>query len=177
MHSHALLLRWVLVVLLALGWASSVAAADVTVFAAASLKEALDEQSRLFEASSGNKVVISYGASNALAKQIESGAPADLFISADLDWMDYVDQRHLLAPDTRLNLLRNTLVLIAPASSKATLKVAPWPGSLCTEIRPWLASTIGSVSSYCCDWRRPSRWSSSAHPMTLREKASSMTAR
>src|SRR4029079_5563407 len=80
--------RW-LPVLLVLVWASSVAAADATIFAAASLKEALDEQSRQFEASSGKKVVISYGASNALAKQIEAGAPADLFISADLDWMDY----------------------------------------------------------------------------------------
>ena len=101
------------------------AAADVTVFAAASLKEALDEQARTFEASTGNKVVASYGGSNALAKQIEAGAPADLFISADLDWMDYVDQRHLLAPNARFNLLRNTLVLIAPASSSSTLKIAP----------------------------------------------------
>ena len=60
-----------------------------------------------------NKVIISYGASNALAKQIEAGAPADLFISADLDWMDYLDQRHLLAPGTRASLSRNTLVLVA----------------------------------------------------------------
>jgi len=116
--------RW-LPVLLVLVWASSVAAADTTIFAAASLKEALDEQSRQFEASSGKKVVISYGASNALAKQIEAGAPADLFISADLDWMDYVDQRRLLVPATRVNLLRNTLVLIAPASSKASLTIGP----------------------------------------------------
>jgi molybdate transport system substrate-binding protein len=101
------------------------AAADVTVFAAASLKEALDEQAKTFEASTGNKVVVSYGGSNALAKQIEAGAPADLFISADLDWMDYVDQRHLLAPNARFNLLRNTLVLIAPSSSSSTLKIAP----------------------------------------------------
>jgi molybdate transport system substrate-binding protein len=116
--------RW-LPVLLVLVWASSVAAADATIFAAASLKEALDEQSRQFEASSGKKVVISYGASNALAKQIEAGAPADLFISADLDWMDYVDRRRLLVPATRVNLLRNTLVLIAPASSKASLTIGP----------------------------------------------------
>jgi molybdate transport system substrate-binding protein len=104
---------------------SGAIAADVTVFAAASLKEALDEQSRLFEAGTGNKTIISYGASNALAKQIEAGAPADMFISADLDWMDYVDQRHLLMADTRVNLLRNTLVLIAPASSKAVLAIGP----------------------------------------------------
>ena len=104
---------------------SRAAAADATVFAAASLKEALDEQARQFEAGTGNKVIVSYGASNALAKQIEAAAPADIFISADLDWMDYVAQRNLIAPGMRFNLLRNTLVLIAPSSSKATLKIAP----------------------------------------------------
>ena len=102
-----------------------VMAADVTVFAAASLKESMDEQARHFEAASGNKVIVSYGGSNALAKQIESGAPADVFISADLDWMDYVDQRKLLKPNTRSNLLDNALVLIAPAASTSTLKIAP----------------------------------------------------
>jgi molybdate transport system substrate-binding protein len=101
------------------------AAADVTVFAAASLKEAMDDQARQFEADTGNKVIVSYGASNALAKQIDAGAPADIFISADLDWMDYLDQRRLLAPNSRFALLRNTLVLIAPASSKSALKIAP----------------------------------------------------
>jgi len=106
--------------------ASSMAtAADVTVFAAASLKEAMDEQARQFEASTGNKVIVSYGASNALAKQIEAAAPADIFISADLDWMDHVGQRNLLAPNSRVNLLRNALVLIAPSSSTATLRIAP----------------------------------------------------
>jgi molybdate transport system substrate-binding protein len=101
------------------------AAANVTVFAAASLKEAMDAQAQQFEASTGNKVIISYGGSNSLAKQIEAGAPADVFISADLDWMDYIDQRHLLMPDTRFNLLRNRLVLIAPASSAAKLTIGP----------------------------------------------------
>jgi molybdate transport system substrate-binding protein len=110
-------------------------AADVTVFAAASLKEAMDEQARQFEASTGNKVTVSYGGSNALAKQIESGAPADLFVSADLDWMDYLDKGKLLRPNTRSNLLRNTLVLIAPASSAVTLKIAPRFG---------LAAVLGS---------------------------------
>jgi molybdate transport system substrate-binding protein len=104
---------------------ASATVADVTVFAAASLKEALDDQARQFEASTGNKVIVSYGASNALAKQIDAGAPADIFISADLDWMDYLDQRRLLAPNTRHNLLRNSLVLIAPSSSTSTLKVGP----------------------------------------------------
>lgn len=100
-------------------------AANVTVYAAASLKEAMDDQARQFEARAGDKVTIAYAASNALAKQIEAGAPADLFLSADRDWMDYLDQRKLLAPNTRTTLLGNTLVLIAPASSKITLKIAP----------------------------------------------------
>jgi molybdate transport system substrate-binding protein len=103
----------------------TVTAAGVTVFAAASLKEAMDNQAKLFEASTGNKVIVSYGASNTLAKQIEAGAPADIFISADLDWMDYLEQRHLIAPNTRFDLLRNTLVLIAPLSSSSTLRIGP----------------------------------------------------
>jgi molybdate transport system substrate-binding protein len=107
------------------GSAPAAHASDVTVFAAASLKEAMDDQARQFTAGTGNKVVVSYGASNALAKQIEAGAPADLFLSADLAWMDYLDQHQLLAPGTRVSLLRNTLVLIAPASSKATLNIGP----------------------------------------------------
>ena len=100
-------------------------AADVTVFAAASLKEALDEQAKAFASRSGDKIVVSYAGSNALAQQIERGAGADLFLSADLDWMNYLDERKLIAPGTRINLLRNTLVLVAPVDSKATLKIAP----------------------------------------------------
>jgi len=100
-------------------------AADVVVFAAASLKEAMDEQAKQFQAATGSKVIVSYGASNALAKQIEAAAPADLFISADLDWMDYLERRHLIAPSARLDLLRNALVLIAPSSSTSTLRIAP----------------------------------------------------
>ena len=100
-------------------------AADLTVFAAASLKEALDEQGKRFEADTGNRVVVSYAASNALAKQIEAGAPAVMFISADLDWMDYLDQHKLLAQGSRVNLVRNTLVLIAPATSSKALTIGP----------------------------------------------------
>lgn len=99
-------------------------AADVTVFAAASLKESLDEQVKAFASGTGDKIVVSYAASNALARQIEAGAPADIFISADLEWMDYLDQRRLLAPGS-LELLRNSLVLIAPASSASVLKIRP----------------------------------------------------
>ena len=99
-------------------------AANVTVFAAASLKEALDEQAKAFETRTSDKVAISYAASNALARQIEGGAGVDLFVSADLDWMNYLDKRKLIIPGTRTNLLRNTLVLVAPAASKATPKIA-----------------------------------------------------
>ena len=101
------------------------AAERITVFAAASLKEALDEEALRFEGETGNRVVIAYAASSALAKQIEAGAPTALFLSADLDWMDYLDQRALLVPGSRANLLGNSLVLIAPARSSAELRIAP----------------------------------------------------
>src|SRR6266480_3287441 len=68
--------------------ASAGSSAGLSVFAAASLKESLDEQARKFEGETGISIVVSYGGSNALAKQIEAGAPADVFISADLEWMD-----------------------------------------------------------------------------------------
>jgi molybdate transport system substrate-binding protein len=97
----------------------------VTVFAAASLKDALDEGSKAYQAEGGDRIVVSYAATPALAKQIEAGAPADIFISADLDWMDYLEQRRLIRTDTRRNLLRNRLVLIAPADSKAAVNIAP----------------------------------------------------
>lgn len=99
--------------------------ADLTVFAAASLKEALDEQVGRFEAETGGKTVVSYAGSNALAKQIEAGAPADVFVSADTDWIDYLDKRDLLRAGTRIDLLRNRLVLIAPADTRASLPIAP----------------------------------------------------
>lgn len=108
-----------------LGLSTPVFAADVTVFAAASLREAMDAQAQQFMAATGNRVVVSYGASSALAKQIEAGAPADMFVSADLDWMDNLGERKLLRSDTRVNLLRNALVLIAPASSTSKLAIAP----------------------------------------------------
>jgi molybdate transport system substrate-binding protein len=95
------------------------------VFAAASLKEALDDAALQFQRASGQKVVLSYAASPALAKQIENGAPAAVFISADLDWMDYVAQRKLIKPGTRANLLRNRLVLIGPADGKVQVELKP----------------------------------------------------
>lgn len=89
----------------------------ITVFAAASLKNALDDVDAAFTKSTGVKVVASYAASSALMKQIENGAPADVFVSADLDWMDYGGQHKLIKGDTRVNLLGNRLVLIAPKDS------------------------------------------------------------
>ena len=100
------------------------AADDVVVFAAASLKDALDAINADWQKSTGKHATISYAASSALAKQIESGAPADVFISADLDWMDYVDQKKLIADGTRRNLFGNSLVLIAPADSTARVDIA-----------------------------------------------------
>jgi molybdate transport system substrate-binding protein len=90
---------------------------EVVVFAAASLKNALDEIASAYRAETGTKVTISYASSPALAKQIEQGAPAQLFISADLDWMDYLAERQLTAEGTRRNLLGNTLVLVTGQDS------------------------------------------------------------
>ncbi len=90
----------------------------ITVFAAASMKNALDDVNAAFGKAAGIKVVASYGASSALARQIEQGAPADVFASADLDWMDYAAQKKIIDAETRGDLLGNRLVLIAPKESK-----------------------------------------------------------
>lgn len=98
----------------------------ITVFAAASLKESLDEAAAAWTGRSGQKVSISYAGSSALAKQIEQGAPADVFISADAEWMDYLQQRKLIDVDTRINLVGNRLVVIAPVDSALrTLSLKP----------------------------------------------------
>ena len=98
---------------------------SVVIFAAASLKNALDEIAATWSKDTGKPAPkISYAASSALAKQLEQGAPADMFISADLDWMDYVAGKNLIKADTRFNLLGNKIVLIAPKDSKtATLAI------------------------------------------------------
>ncbi|HVT55543.1 MAG TPA: molybdate ABC transporter substrate-binding protein [Xanthobacteraceae bacterium] len=85
----------------------------VVIFAAASLKNALDEAAKKWTEKSGVEVKLSYAASSALARQIEAGAPADIFISADLDWMNYVDGKKLVKAGTRSNLLGNSIVLVA----------------------------------------------------------------
>lgn len=97
---------------------------QITVFAAASLKDALDAVAAQWQSETGKTAVISYAASSALAKQIEAAAPADLFISADLAWMDYLAERKLIVPETRANLLGNRIVLVAPKDSTVEAKIA-----------------------------------------------------
>jgi molybdate transport system substrate-binding protein len=107
--------------LILLGSALSPASAEdktLTVFAAASMKNALDDIDAAFAAKTGIKVSASYAASSTLAKQIEQGAPADIFVSADTDWMDYAVSRKNIDEPTRVNLLGNSIVLIAPKDSK-----------------------------------------------------------
>src|SRR5262245_7023972 len=98
---------------------------DLVVFAAASLKNALDAVNAQWQKETGKKALISYASSPALAKQIEQGAQAQMFISADLDWMDYVAQRNLIKPGTRSNLLGNRIVLIAPKDTAKSVEIKP----------------------------------------------------
>ena len=113
----------------ALAFASALPAAaqekPILVFAAASLKNALDEINAGWQRDTGKRATVSYAASSALAKQIEAGAPADLFISADLDWMDYLEKKNLLRAGTRVSWLGNRIVLIAAAASTISLTMGP----------------------------------------------------
>src|SRR5579875_2943993 len=95
----------------------------VIVFAAASMKTALDEAAAAWKTKTGKTASIAYASSGILAKQIEQGAPADIFISADLNWMDYLDKAKLIRSGTRRNLLGNRLVLIEPRDSDVTLQI------------------------------------------------------
>ena len=107
---------------------SPVSAEDktLTIFAAASMKNALDDIDAAFTAKTGVKVNASYAASSTLAKQIEQGAPADIFVSADTDWMDYAVGKKNINESTRVNLLGNSIVLIAPKDSKIdTVTIGP----------------------------------------------------
>ena len=115
------LARLLVALLVLSGWSASPCFADdkiLTVFAAASMKNALDEIDAAFTAKSGVRVAASYAASSMLAKQIEQGAPADIFVSADTDWMDYATGKKTINEATRVNLLGNSIVLIAPRDSK-----------------------------------------------------------
>jgi molybdate transport system substrate-binding protein len=97
----------------------------LTIYAAASMRNALDDVNAAFTKATGVKVTASYEASSALAKQIEQGAPADIFISADLDWMEYLAERKLIRPETRSDLLSNRLVLIAPKGTNLQVEIRP----------------------------------------------------
>jgi molybdate transport system substrate-binding protein len=108
-----------------LGAPSHAGAEEVVVFAAASLKTALDAVAERFEAETGHDVTISYAGSNALAKQIIEGAPADIFLSAAVNWMDEVEKAGLVVPGTRADLLGNTLVLVAHGKEAAPVQITP----------------------------------------------------
>ena len=105
------------------GTVSAVAADKITVFAASSLKNALDAVNASWKADSSKEAIISYAASPALAKQVEGGAPADVFISADLNWMKYLTDKNLVAPGTEVKLLGNQIVLVVRTDSTAETKI------------------------------------------------------
>jgi molybdate transport system substrate-binding protein len=114
-----------LLILLSLMPSLVLAAEPVTVFAAASLTDALKEIGKAYEAAGHGKIVASFASSSDLARQIERGAPADLFISADELWADYLDQHGLIDKASRITLVKNDLVLVASAASTVELTVAP----------------------------------------------------
>ena len=118
-------LRLILAPVLAFGLALPAAAEEVVVFAAAALKTALDQVAADFTATTGHEVVVSYAGSNALAQQIIQGAPADIFLSAAVNWMDEVEKAGLVVPGTRADLLGNSLVLIAHGGDAAPVTIAP----------------------------------------------------
>lgn len=119
---------------LAAGPLHAEAPGTLTVFAAASLRNALDETVSAFEAETGTMVRLAYAGSSTLARQITAGAPADVFISANAGWMDHLAERGLLTPESRLALLSNRLVLIAPNGTA---------GSIDLDARPDLAAALG----------------------------------
>jgi molybdate transport system substrate-binding protein len=98
---------------------------ELLVLAAASLSNVLGELSTDWEKTSGGRVKLSFAASSVLARQVEAGSNADVFVSADQEWMDYLQTRNLIDEASRRNLVGNRLVLIAPADSRLELKVAP----------------------------------------------------
>jgi len=128
--------------LLAIAAAASLAAAppqassgDVLIFAAASLQNVIDDLAAPCKHATGVSYKASYAASSTLAKQIDQGAPAEIFISADVDWMDDVAKRGMIQASSRVNLLGNDLVLVAPANAGVALRIAPGFG---------LAAALGS---------------------------------
>lgn len=128
--THASLLKRMFAALLCIASFSISHAAQTSqpallVYAAASLTNALEDLGKIYQAETGQTVKFSFAASSTLARQIEAGAQADIFVSADTDWADYLQSRNILKTGTRINLLGNRLVLIAPANSTVQLKIAP----------------------------------------------------
>lgn len=117
--------RFALAALMGLSLAAPARAEEVVVFAAASLKTALDEIAAEFRAETGHEVVISYAGSNHLAQQILQGAPADIFLSSAVNWMDVVEEAGLVVPGQRRDLLGNRLVLIAHGTGAAAVNLEP----------------------------------------------------
>lgn len=109
----------------AVGAQAADASGGVLVFAAASLANVLGDLDKAFSARTGIQVTASLAASSTLAKQIEAGAPANVYFSADLQWMSYLEQRGLLRPGSRRDVVGNSLVLIAPAGSSLQVSIAP----------------------------------------------------
>lgn len=114
-----------LMVIGAAGGSALAQSAGPVVFAAASMKTALDKVDAAWTAKTGKTVTVSYAASSALAKQIEQGAPADVFVSADIPWMTYLSDKGLIKPETRSELLGNALVLIAPMDTPEKIEIGP----------------------------------------------------
>ena len=133
----------------------------ITVFAAASMTNALDDIDAAFTKQTGVKVVASYDASSALMKRIEGGAPADAFVSADLKWMDYGVEKKVINESTRINLLGNVLVLIAAKDAKSTPSTSS-QGSISPSSPAMVGSQrVMSMRSRSGSTLRP-RWRSSA---------------
>jgi molybdate transport system substrate-binding protein len=125
MHARGLLAAILAIAGPAIGGVTSASQPSLVVFAASSLTDVLQELSSTYKRNTGQTVKLSFAASSALARQIEAGSPADVFLPADTVWMDYLEERNLIAAGSRRNLLGNRLVLIAPAASKIALDIAP----------------------------------------------------
>ncbi|MEN9704948.1 MAG: hypothetical protein RLZZ393_827 [Pseudomonadota bacterium] len=144
----SLMLRCMVGLLLAWPVASMAVAAEppLTVFAAASLTNVLQEIGDAYARQGGRPLRFSFAASSALARQIESGAPVDVFVSADQEWMDYLQSKRKLQGATRVDVVSNRLVLVAPSGSAASLRIAPGFG-LAAALGPEGRLAIGDPSS------------------------------
>ncbi|WP_237474809.1 molybdate ABC transporter substrate-binding protein, partial [Xanthomonas sp. LMG 8992] len=151
--------RALCVLMLTLPLLAGAQAAPVTVFAAASLKESMDEAATAYEKATGTPVRVSYAASSALARQIEQGAPADVFFSADLAWMDNLQQHGLVLPAQRPQLLGTTVVLVAltPSTCRsdstraaASMSLSLRSGAPLTSLGPRLPWRAASASCASC---------------------------